>query len=256
MSNDKDKALRERSKILIKSFKANQNLIREQLMKIKLADAKKKNQVTVKTVSFSDFPQVAFEKTQPKLKFRSKSESSLRQERKIECFSKLDDCKSSSSESDSETEIESDDLAGLIRFNELTILEKLKDKNETEFLKHIENKRQAFLKHDYSENDSDTNIVKMKRKSRKEQTSARKAKTEKREKRPKSVPSYLRPTEASQKMIREKSPKSQVNRDKIINKETPKSSQTFLKRNKPRNKPLLGLDFVLGNFYYYKINIS
>ena len=246
MSNDKDKDLRERSKILINSFKANQNIIREQLMKIKLADAKKSNQVTVKTVSFSDFPQVAFEKTQPKLKFRSKSESSLRRERKIECFSNLDDC---TSESDFETDIESDNLAGLIRFNELTILEELKDKDETEFLKHIENKRQAFLKHDYSENDSDTNTVKVKRKSRKGETHARKGNTEKRGKRPKSVPSYLRPTEASQKMVREKSPKSQLSRDKNINKEISKSSQAFLKRNKPRNKPLLGLDFVLGNFY-------
>lgn len=252
MSVEKDEALREKSKSLLNSLKTNQDIIRQQLIQIRQSQnysTKKQIQPTVKTVSFSDFPpQNALKESQVKKRIRSKSESSLRQNPRTDCH--LEEFNSSSSSLDSQTsesEIESDDLAGLIRFKELKTLEELKARDESEFLKHVEATRQEFLKRDYSENESDAGLMKINRQSRKKEAHVRKTMVKKNpeDARAKSAPSYMRPTEASQKMCRQKSPKSQTSREKSKNKESNKSNQS-VGRNRPKNKPLLGLDFVLG----------
>lgn len=255
MSIEKNEALREKSKSLLNSLKTNQDLIRQQLIKIRQSEnysPKKQIQSTVKTVSFSDFPlQNASKESQVNKRIRSKSESSLRQNPRSDChFEELESSSSTLDSQTSESEIESDDLAGLIRFKELKTLKELKARDESEFLKHVEATRQEFLKRDYSENESDTGLIKTKRHSRKKEAHVRKTSVKKNseEVRAKSAPSYMRPTEASQKMCRQKSPKSQTSRDKNKNKKSDKSNQS-VGRNRPKNKPLLGLDFVLGLFF-------
>lgn len=170
------------------------------------------------------------------------------------------------SEATSDSEIESDNLAGLIRFKEMDTLEKkLKDTNdENEFLKHVDARRQEYLKRDYSENDDSDDVRNntRRRESRKKSNVKKLNNTRKSRgeeiKRSKSVPSYLRPTEASQEKAREKSPKcAELNRD-VRNKNKTRGDGRLnegSKRNKPRNKPILGLDFVLGKLIIIDLGI-
>jgi len=230
-----------------------QGHIREQLIKIKMTEScAKKPTPSVKTVSFSDYlresPTSTPTKTTTRLQSRSKSSSPFR--KTTSSLSDLDEFESES-ESDSESEIESDNLAELIRFKELDTLERLKASDEDEFLKHVEAKRQSYLKHDYSENEGSSNatVSKSSRESRKSASVGKKKVKGKNGKRSQSAPSYLRPTEASMNMARSKSPKSDRNKVKKSVSLNPNP-----KRAKPRNKTLLGLDFALGlSFFIFVI---
>lgn len=262
-SLEESAALREKSKALISSIQEKQNELRQELLKLRSTSSKKTAPVVVKTVSFSDYPH---ENAAKRTKYRSKSTSPSRMKATtvVDESSDLDSSQASTDREESylkEIEEEStNNLADLIRFKELDTLERLKASSEDEFLKHVEAKRQSYLKRDYSDNEAssknhkhgDVNII------RKKKTLVKS--------RSKSAPSYLRSTEASMNMARKKYCKDDSSCERV--KPSKKPSKTVDSKNSSnkntsksgvnkniRNKPLLGFDFALGKefkFFYFR----
>lgn len=258
-SLEESAALREKSKALISSIQEKQNELRQELLKIRSTSSKKTAPVVVKTVSFSDYP---LENVAKRAKYRSKSTSPSRMKTTttVDESSDLDSSEVSTDREESylkEIEEEStNNLADLIRFKELDTLERLKASSEDEFLKHVEAKRQSYLKRDYSDNETssknqkhgDVNII------RKKKTLVKS--------RSKSAPSYLRSTEASMNMARKKYCKDDSSCERV--KSSKKSSKTVGSKNSTnkntpksgvskniRNKTLLGFDFALGKEFKF-----
>lgn len=250
MSFEDNDALREKSRALLNSILAKQGEIREHLLKIKKctnSENSKSNNV-VKTVSFSDYLRespAASTRRVIAAAYRSKSESSSPVRRRK---SDTEDDDSNGDEMESEELAESSqNLAELIRFEESELLERLKMSSEDEFLRHVEAKRQSFLKRDYSGNESDSNSFRLSRKTiRKKLDDNVKKKLPRKGKRSQSAPSYLRPTEASMNMARSKSRKAEKTSEMKYNSKKADLVNKTSRRRMLKNKPLLGLDFALG----------
>lgn len=255
----------ESSKTLISSLKTNQSLLNATLNKIKPptpTSTAVRTSVSHKAVSFSDYLRetMTLSSSTPYTnhnKYRSKSAEPNSQHRKsilkktVQADSEDDDDESYShlnnDTNDDEEPIESDNLTDLIRFKELDAFERLKSaSNEEEFLRHIEVKRQSFLKHNYSEEDENNSLLRGdNERTKKKNVIVKKTRSH-------SAPSYRKPTEASLKMMNTKV--GEIKKGNVIGSKSSRktinnaSKKRTNKKYKNWNKPLLGFDFALGIF--------